>query len=121
MLISLKNECRVCRHKICCGNEQRNNSIAYLSVDDGVDHNDYVITPNITFIATCNSIKYTGANPIFIDTDENTRQMDLNLLQEFLETETEQRENVCHYKKTGNVFQPSCLFMCWAISAIWIA
>lgn len=67
----------------------------------GVDHNDYVITPNITFIATCNSIKYTGANPIFIDTDENTWQMDLNLLQEFLETETEQRENVCHYKKDG--------------------
>lgn len=67
----------------------------------GVDHNDYVITPNITFIATCNSIKYTGANPIFIDTDENTWQMDLNLLQEFLETETEQRDNVCHYKKDG--------------------
>ncbi|MBS1732679.1 MAG: LegC family aminotransferase [Bacteroidetes bacterium] len=67
----------------------------------GIDHNDYVITPNITFIATCNSIKYTGANPIFIDTDENTWQMDLNLLQEFLETETEQRENVCYYKKDG--------------------
>ncbi|HNJ28320.1 MAG TPA: DegT/DnrJ/EryC1/StrS family aminotransferase, partial [Ferruginibacter sp.] len=28
----------------------------------GVNENDYVITPNITFIATCNSIKYTGAD-----------------------------------------------------------
>jgi len=67
----------------------------------GVNSDDYVITPNITFIATCNSIKYTGANPIFIDTDVNTWQMDLNLLEEFLTNETEQRNGVCHYKKDG--------------------
>jgi aminotransferase in exopolysaccharide biosynthesis len=67
----------------------------------GVSSDDYVITPNITFIATCNSIKYTGANPIFIDTDAATWQMDLNLLEEFLTNETEQRNGVCHYKKDG--------------------
>jgi perosamine synthetase len=67
----------------------------------GVNSDDYVITPNITFIATCNSIKYTGANPIFIDTDVNTWQMDLDLLEEFLTNETEQRNGVCHYKKDG--------------------
>jgi aminotransferase in exopolysaccharide biosynthesis len=67
----------------------------------GVNGDDYVITPNITFIATCNSIKYTGANPIFIDTDAVTWQMDLNLLEEFLTNETEQRDGVCHYKKDG--------------------
>lgn len=67
----------------------------------GVNSDDYVITPNITFIATCNAIKYTGANPIFIDTDVNTWQMDLALLEEFLKNETEQRNGVCHYKKDG--------------------
>lgn len=67
----------------------------------GVNENDYVITPNITFIATCNSIKYTGANPIFIDADENSWQMDLDLLAEFLEKETEQRNGACYYKKDG--------------------
>jgi aminotransferase in exopolysaccharide biosynthesis len=67
----------------------------------GVNQDDYVITPNITFIATCNAIKYTGANPIFIDTDVDTWQMDLNLLEEFLTHETEQRNGVCHYKKDG--------------------
>ena len=67
----------------------------------GVNSDDYVITPNITFIATCNSIKYTGANPIFIDTDVDTWQMDLNLLENFLNNETEQRNGVCHYKKDG--------------------
>lgn len=67
----------------------------------GVDRNDYIITPNITFIATCNSIKYTGADPILIDADENNWQMDLDLLQEFLENETEQKNGACHYKKDG--------------------
>lgn len=67
----------------------------------GIGAGDYVIAPNITFIATCNSIKYTGAEPIFIDTDENSWQMDLGLLEEFLENETEQREGVCHYKADG--------------------
>jgi perosamine synthetase len=66
-----------------------------------VKQDDLIITPNITFIATLNSIKYTGADPILIDTDENNWQMDLNLLEEFLTNETEQRHNVCYHKKTG--------------------
>ncbi|MBK7375523.1 MAG: aminotransferase class I/II-fold pyridoxal phosphate-dependent enzyme [Chitinophagaceae bacterium] len=53
----------------------------------GVNEKDYVITPNITFIATCNSIKYTGANPILVDTDPGSWQMDLDLLEEFLSTQ----------------------------------
>ena len=67
----------------------------------GVDSKDYVITPNITFIATCNSIKYTGADPILIDADKGSWQMDLDLLEEFLNTETEQRNGSCTYKKDG--------------------
>jgi len=67
----------------------------------GVTANDYVIAPNITFIATCNSIKYTGADLILIDADEFNWQMDLNLLQEFLENETEQKNGECFYKKNG--------------------
>ena len=67
----------------------------------GVNENDYVITPNITFIATCNSIKYTGADPLLIDADPKSWQMDLNLLEEFLSTQTEQRNGCCYYKKDG--------------------
>ncbi|MEO6539029.1 MAG: DegT/DnrJ/EryC1/StrS family aminotransferase, partial [Ferruginibacter sp.] len=43
----------------------------------------------------------TGASPLLIDTDENNWQMDLNLLQGFLENETEQQNGACHYKKDG--------------------
>ena len=67
----------------------------------GVNENDLVIAPNITFIATLNSIKYTGASPVLIDANEDDWQMDLSLLETFLSEETEQRENVCYHKKTG--------------------
>jgi len=62
---------------------------------------DYVIAPNITFIASINSIKYTGAEPILMDVDKDTWQMDLDLLEEFLEKETENKNGVCIYKKDG--------------------
>jgi perosamine synthetase len=67
----------------------------------GVNEKDYVIAPNITFIATLNSIKYTGASPILIDTDENNWQMDLNLLEKFLDNDTEQKDGICVLKKDG--------------------
>jgi aminotransferase in exopolysaccharide biosynthesis len=67
----------------------------------GVNEKDYVITPNVTFIATCNSIKYTGADPILIDADLHTWQMDLDLLEEFLNNDTEQKDGSCYHKKDG--------------------
>jgi len=54
----------------------------------GVTDNDHVIAPNITFIATLNAIKYTGAQPILIDVDANNWQMDLNLLEKYLQENT---------------------------------
>jgi perosamine synthetase len=67
----------------------------------GVNQNDCVIAPNITFIATLNSIKYTGASPILIDTDANNWQMDLDLLEDFFVNQTEQKNNECYHKATG--------------------
>ncbi len=67
----------------------------------GVKQNDYVIVPNITFIASCNAITYAGAEPILMDVDVNTWQMDLNLLEEFLQTKTELNNNNCVLKADG--------------------
>ena len=55
----------------------------------GITKDDHVIAPNITFIATLNAIKYTGAQPILIDVDINNWQMDLGLLEHYLEQNTE--------------------------------
>lgn len=59
----------------------------------GINENDHVIAPNITFIATLNAIKYTSATPILIDVDADTWQMDLDLLELYLKNQTELRTN----------------------------
>jgi perosamine synthetase len=73
----------------------------------GVKPNDYVIAPNVTFIASINSIKYTGADPILIDVDTKNWQMDLNLLEEFLENETDEKNGEVFYVNDGRTI--SCI------------
>jgi perosamine synthetase len=67
----------------------------------GVQRDDYVIAPNVTFIASINSIKYTGADPILVDVDPQTWQMDLDLLEEFLENETDEKNGQLFYVADG--------------------
>jgi perosamine synthetase len=71
----------------------------------GVKQDDYVIVPNVTFIASINSIKYTGADPILIDVDPKTWQMDLDLLEEFLENETDERNGELFYVENGRTIR----------------
>lgn len=54
----------------------------------GVERGDYVIVPDITFIASCNAVSYLGAEPLLIDVDKYTWQMDLDLLESYLEENT---------------------------------
>ena len=71
----------------------------------GVQRNDYVIVPNVTFVASVNSIKYTGADPVLIDVDRHTWQMDLDLLEEFLKKETGEKDGKCIYLKNDRVIR----------------
>lgn len=52
----------------------------------GVENNDEVIVPTLTFIAAVNPVKYLGAEPIFMDCDD-TLNMDLDKLERFCEDE----------------------------------
>ncbi|MDB4390598.1 LegC family aminotransferase [Akkermansiaceae bacterium] len=54
----------------------------------GVTSADIVIAPNLTFVATLNSIKYTGAEITLIDICEKTWQIDVKLLEEWLSINT---------------------------------
>ena len=67
----------------------------------GVKQHDYVILPNLTFVASANSIKYLGAEPLLIDADPLLWQMDLDLLEDFLATQTETKGKELFYKKDG--------------------
>ena len=71
----------------------------------GVKRDDYVIAPNITFIASINSIKYTGADPILIDVEPKGWQMDLDLLEEFLENETDERDGELFCVRDGRTIR----------------
>ncbi len=42
----------------------------------GIGSGDEVIVPTFTYIATVNSIKYTGAEPVFVDVERETWQID---------------------------------------------
>lgn len=42
----------------------------------GIGEGDEVIVPTLTYVASVNAIKYTGATPVFIDSLKSTWQMD---------------------------------------------
>jgi aminotransferase in exopolysaccharide biosynthesis len=53
-----------------------------------VSSNDIVIAPNLTFVATLNSISYSGAEIVLIDICEDSWQIDVSLLEKWLEHNT---------------------------------
>lgn len=71
----------------------------------GVTSEHYVLTPNLTFVATLNAIKYTGAKPILMDIDGQTWQMDLDLLEQFLQTKTRIENDSCIYIEDGKIIK----------------
>ena len=67
----------------------------------GVKEGDEVITQPITFVATCNAIKYCGAEPVFVDISLKTLGMSPQSLKEFLDKNAEVRSQCAYNKKTG--------------------
>jgi len=68
----------------------------------GVGESDEVLVPSLTFISPINCIKYVGANPLFIDVDYNTGQIDANILEKFIKRHTIFKNNNLFNKITGN-------------------
>ena len=62
---------------------------------------DEVISQALTFIATCNAIKYSGAFPVFIDVDLDTMGMSPSALKTFLETNAEKTNEGVFNKISG--------------------
>lgn len=46
----------------------------------GIKPGDEVATSSLTFVATANAIRYAGANPVFIDSEESSWNLDPQLL-----------------------------------------
>ncbi len=72
----------------------------------GVLENDEVITPTLTFVATCNAVKYCGGFPVFVDVERETLGLSPIALGEFLSTTAEVLENgLCRNRQTGRVIR----------------
>ena len=68
----------------------------------GVENNDLVIMPNVTFVASANAISYLGASPLLIDIDQNSWQMDLDLLESFLSSDCKlDSSNILVHRETN--------------------
>jgi perosamine synthetase len=65
-----------CKHSTTVSNGTVALHLALLSL--GIGPEDEVIVPTLTYIASVNSIKYTGAKPVFVDSLVNSWQMDPN-------------------------------------------
>lgn len=67
----------------------------------GVQRDDEVLLPALTFVATANAVHYCGATPHFVDSQRETLGMDPSALRDWLKHSSEQRDGVCINKQTG--------------------
>lgn len=67
----------------------------------GVEQNDEVLMPTLTFIATANAVSYCGAIPHFVDSEEGTLGLAPDRLADYLSDIAEMRPQGCFNKRTG--------------------
>ncbi|ODB35886.1 aminotransferase DegT [Pseudoalteromonas sp. BMB] len=72
----------------------------------GVKPDDLVITQALTFVATCNAIRYIGADPVLVDVSKETLGMCPIALEHYLqEFGAIDAEGNCYHKTTGQIFR----------------
>lgn len=67
----------------------------------GVERDDEVLCPSLTFVATANAISYCGAIPHFCDVEYGTMGLDATKLDKYLEQNALIRNGVCRNRMTG--------------------
>jgi dTDP-4-amino-4,6-dideoxygalactose transaminase len=77
---------RYCDARFCVGVNSGTDALRFALMASGVGNGDSVITVPNTFIATTEAISQTGAQPVFVDIDEATYNMDVAKLREYLES-----------------------------------
>ncbi len=71
----------------------------------GVQFNDEVLIPSISFVAPANAILYNGAIPHFIDSEPNHFGVDSKKLKQYLKKNTIIKNNLCINKKTKRIIR----------------
>lgn len=66
----------------------------------GVQPDDEVIVPTLTFVAPVNVVRYCNAYPVFMDCDPGTLCMDVDKVNDFISLECEQKRDGCLYNRS---------------------
>jgi perosamine synthetase len=74
------------KHCIVVNNGTISLTLAAMAL--GIGHGDEVLVPNYTMIASPNSVKMIGANPIFVDVEAETLCMDVKLAEKAITKKT---------------------------------
>jgi aminotransferase in exopolysaccharide biosynthesis len=69
----------------------------------GVQRDDEVLMPALSFVAAANAVAYCGAVPHFVDSEPRTLGVDTGALREYLVGITERRGDVCVNRHTGRI------------------
>lgn len=67
----------------------------------GIEKNDEILTPALTFVATANAVTYCGAVPHFVDSEERTLGLDPCKLKDYLKDIATANADGCINKRTG--------------------
>jgi dTDP-4-amino-4,6-dideoxygalactose transaminase len=78
---------QLCDTKYCVGVANGTDAVRFALMASGVKAGDLVITVPNTFIATTEAISQAGGQPVFVDIDESTYNLDPAKLQRFLAEE----------------------------------
>jgi perosamine synthetase len=73
-------------YAVACSSGTSALHLALLSI--GIGPGDEVIVPSLTFIATANAVTYTGAKPVFVDSEYQTWNINPDILEEVVTERT---------------------------------
>lgn len=71
----------------------------------GVQPEDEVLVPALTFVATANAVTYCGAHPHFVDSEEKTLGVDPDKLRSYLDEIADVRGGCCVNRQTERVIR----------------
>lgn len=70
----------------------------------GVQFGELVITQALTFVATCNAIRYCGADPVLLDVDQHTLGLSPRAVTAWLSSECyRDDEGLCRHRATDKI------------------
>lgn len=91
------------RHVIAVANGTSALHISLLLA--GVRSGDEVLVPALTFVATANAVIYCGAEPHFVDCEEETLGVNPSRLREYLKLTTSLISGECRNNRTGRIIR----------------